>query len=36
MFIWAADPFARAHATSFISRIEEKLTAFAKVPSEEP
>jgi len=36
MFIWAADPFARAHALQFRPNIACKLSQFDGMPGEEP
>jgi hypothetical protein len=36
MFIWAADPFARAHALQFRQQIADKLRQFDGMPGEEP
>ncbi len=36
MFIWAADPFARAHALQFRPQIAEKLREFSRMPGEVP
>ncbi len=36
MFIWAADPFARAHALQFQQKIADKMIRFEGMPGEEP
>jgi hypothetical protein len=36
MFIWAADPFARAHALQFQEKISDKVKQFDAIPKEEP
>jgi hypothetical protein len=36
MFIWAADPFARAHALQFRPQIADKMRQFDGMPGEEP
>jgi hypothetical protein len=36
MFLWAADPFARAHALPFRAQVADKLTQFHEMLSEEP
>ena len=36
MFIWAADPFARAHGLQFRSQIADKIREFDAMPGSEP